>query len=289
MGLSSSHAATLPASPAPSRSRVSPWPWLARGLLFAWLGLLVVLPLGTLVVYALADGPGAFLEALGAPYAAEALVLTLWTAALTAVLNAVTGTATAWVLVRYRFPGRNLVSGLVDLPFAIPTLVAGLMIVFLFGPQTPLGTWLDTVGLPIAFAPLGIVLALQFITLPFVVRAVEPVLMDLDPAEEEAAATLGAGLLFTFWRVLLPPLLPAIAGGTLQGFARALAEFGSIVVVSGNIPGRTLTASVFIFGEVEAGRNEVATAVCLVLLVLALLLQPAARALNRLAGASHVE
>lgn len=289
MGLSSSHAAVLPASQAPSRRRVSHWSWLARGILFAWLGLLVVLPLGTLVVYALGDGPGAFLQALGAPCAAEALVLTLWTAALTAVLNAVTGTATAWVLVRYRFPGRSLFSGLVDLPFAIPTLVAGLMIVFLFGPQTPLGGWLDDIGLPVAFAPLGIVLSLQFITLPFVVRAVEPVLMDLNPAEEEAAATLGADLLFTFRRVLLPPLLPAIAGGTLQGFARALAEFGSIVVVSGNIPGRTLTAPVFIFGEVEAGRYEVATAVCLVLLVLALLLQPAVRALYRLAGASHVE
>lgn len=258
--------------------------WLARGCVAAWLGLLVVLPMGALVVCAVADGPRAFLEALGAPYATEALLLTLWTAATTATLNAVTGTATAWVLVRYRFPGRRLLSAMVDLPFAIPTLVAGLVVVLLFQPQAPLGGWLEGLGVPVAFAPLGIVLVLQFVTLPFVVRAVEPVLMSLDPAEEEAATTLGAGLIHTFLRVLLPPLLPAIAGGTLQAFARALAEFGSVVVVSGNIPGRTLTAPVFIFGEVEAGRTEVATAVSAVLLVIALLLQPAARALQRAGG-----
>lgn len=261
--------------------------WLARAAVFTWLGLLVVLPLATLAASALSGGPGEFLVSLGVPYAAEALVLTLWTAALTSGIGAVTGTATAWVLVRYRFPGRALLSALVDLPFAIPTLVTGLMVVYLFRSQTVLGAWMDGHGLPVAFAPAGIVLVLQFITLPFVVRAVEPVLAGIDPAEEEAASTLGASPARTFLRVLLPPLLPAIAGGTLQGFARALAEFGSIVVVSGNIPGRTLTAPIFIFGEVEAGRTSVATAVSLVLLVLALLLQPAVRGLYRAAGAAR--
>jgi len=189
------------------------------------------------------------------------------------------------VLVRYRFPGRSFLSMLVDMPLAIPTLVAGLMIVNLFGPHTAFGAWLKGLGLPVAFAPLGILLALLFINLPFVVRSVEPVLMDLDPAEEEAAAILGARTWTTLRRVLLPPLAPAIAGGTLQGFARALAEFGSIVVVSGNIPGKTLTAPVFIYGEVDAGRPDVAAALSLVLLAIAIGIQPVVRWLNRVAGA----
>ncbi|MBN1334389.1 MAG: sulfate ABC transporter permease subunit [Deltaproteobacteria bacterium] len=259
-----------------------------RGLFASWLSLLVALPLAVLAWHGLEGGPSGVLAALELPYAWEALQLTLWTSAVTAILNAVMGTATAWVLVRYRFWGRSLLSMLVDLPLAIPTLVAGLMIVNLFGPQTPLGAWCKGLGFPVAFAVPGIVLALLFINLPFVVRSVEPVLMDLDPAEEEAAVILGARTWTTLRRVLLPPLAPAIAGGTLQGFARALAEFGSIVVVSGNIPGRTLTSPVFIFGEVEAGRTEAAAAVSVVLLAIAIGLQPAVRWLNRLAGARHV-
>lgn len=261
---------------------------IAQLVLALWLLFLVVLPLSTLVGHSFSRGIPSFLEGLNAPYAVNALVLTLWTAALTASINAITGTATAWVLVRYKFPGRSLISALVDLPFAIPTLVTGLMIVFLFGPKSPIGTLLLDLGIPVVFAPIGILIALQFITLPFVVRAIEPVLMDINPAEEEAAATLGAGLFFTFRKVILPPIIPAIAGGTLQGFARALAEFGSLVVVSGNIPGKTLTAPVFIFGEVESGRIDVATSVCLVLLILALLLQPAVQALYKIAGTKNV-
>ena len=161
------------------------------------------------------------------------------------------------------------------------------MLVLLFGPRQPLGIWVDNQGLQILFAWPAIVLALLFITVPFVVRAVEPVLMELDPAEEEAAHTLGAGNWMIFVRVILPALTPSIAYGTLQCFARAIAEFGSLVVVSGNIPFRTLTAPVLIFGEVESGRTTAAAAVSLVLLLLALLLSSSTRALRNFRTIRH--
>lgn len=248
------------------------------------MGALVVLPLVALLQHGLAGGIGGVWAALTAPVALAALWLTLWTAALMALLNAVMGTATAWVLVRYRFPGRGLLSALVDLPFAIPTLVTGIMLVVLFGPQSALGAWLGVRGVPVAFAAPSIILALLFITMPFVVRAVEPVLLEQDPAEEEAAYTLGAGALTVFRRVLLPPIAPAILSGTIRSYARALGEFGSIVVVSGNIPLQTLTAPVYLFGEIESGRADVAAAVSVVLLAVALSLTFAARGIERLAG-----
>ncbi len=248
------------------------------------MGALVVLPLVALLHHGLAAGISGIWAALTAPVALAAIWLTLWTAALMALVNAVTGTATAWVLVRYEFPGRGLLSALVDLPFAIPTLVTGIMLVVLFGPQSGLGAWLGTRGVPIAFAAPSIILALLFITMPFVVRAVEPVLLEQDPAEEEAAYTLGAGAFTVFRRVLLPPIAPAILSGTIRSYARALGEFGSIVVVSGNIPYQTLTAPVFLFGEIESGRADVAAAVSVALLAVALGLTFAARGIERLAG-----
>jgi sulfate transport system permease protein len=183
--------------------------------------------------------------------------------------------------VRHPFPGSRFLATIVDLPFAIPTLVAGIMLVTLFGPQTALGAWMGRHGMQIVFANPGIILALLFITMPLVVRAVEPVLQELDPAEEEAAFTLGAGSWTTFFRVVLPPILPAIASGTIQCFARAVAEFGSVVVVSGNIPARTLTAPVYIFGEVEGDRPEIAAAVSIVLLLIAIGLLFSTRWLQR--------
>jgi sulfate transport system permease protein len=251
---------------------------------FAYVGFLIALPLAALLSRGLGEGLAAVWRAAMAPAAADALLLTLTTAALMAVVNAVMGTATAWVLVRYEFPGRALLSGLVDLPFAIPTLVTGVMLVLLFGPQAAVGGWLAERGLPVAFAAPSIVLALLFITVPFVVRAVEPVLMEQDPAEEEAARTLGAGTFTVFRRILLPPILPAVISGTIRSYARALGEFGSIVVVSGNIPYQTLTAPIFVFGEIESGRSETAAAVSVVLLAVALSLTFGARALDRLAG-----
>jgi sulfate transport system permease protein len=252
-----------------------------------YLGGLVLLPLAALAWNGLAEGPGGILRAIGAPTARAALWLTLWTAAVMAVVNAFMGLFTAWVLVRYRFWGRRFLSSLVDLPIAIPTLVAGMMIVVLLGPQSALGGWVSRRGLPVVFATPSIILALLFINLPMVVRAVEPVLRERDPAEEEAARTLGASDARIFFQILLPPLFPAILTGTLQSFARALAEFGSIVVVSGNIPLRTMTAPVFIFGEVESGAPGTAAAVSLVLLLLATLLLLAVRGLQRLLAAHH--
>jgi sulfate transport system permease protein len=167
-------------------------------------------------------------------------------AAITAVVNGVFGTLLAYVLVRIPFPGRSLVSTIVDVPFAVPTLVAGVMLVALYGPNSVVGGWFDDHGIHVIFARPGILLALLFVTLPLVVRSVQPVLLELDLAEEEAASVLGAGGWTTFRRVVFPALRPAIAAGALLAFARSLGEFGAIVFVSGNIPNETLTAPVLI-------------------------------------------
>lgn len=279
--------AALRRAPADGR-RAPPWgDWGLRAGVAGYLGLLVALPVLVLIWRGLADGPAAFWAAVSAPGAVSALVLSLWTSALAAAVNAVAGTAIAWALVRWDIPGRRLLAALVDLPLAIPTLVAGILIIALFGPQTALGAWFVHHDWPVAFARPGIVLALLFVTLPFVVRAVEPVLAELDPAEEEAALTLGAGRLLTFVRVLLPPVLPAIAAGAVQTFARSVAEFGSLATVSGNIPHKTLVAPVYILGEVEAGNPGGAAAVSIVLLALALVLQPLAGWLARRGGGTR--
>lgn len=250
-----------------------------------YVALLVAVPLLVLVQVGLADGVGAFVERLATPTARSALWLTVWSAALVGVLNTVLGTATAWVLVRYRFPGRGLISALVDLPLAIPTLVAGVMLAVLYGPTSLAGESLEQIGLTVAFAPPGIVLALAFVTLPFVVRAVEPVLAEIDPAEEEAAIVLGAGPIRTFRTVFLPAILPVALSGGIRSLGRALGEFGSIVVIAGNVPGETLTAPVFVFGEIESGAAPAAAAVSIALLALALALHGAAWAVEQRTGA----
>lgn len=254
----------------PQRAR---WPsggGLVRGLAMIYLLMLLVLPLAVLIVDGLADGPQALLRAIWQPAARHALWLTLWTAALMALINAVMGTLTAYVLVRYHFPGKALVNAVVDLPFAIPTLVTGVMLATLYGPQSALGGWLaQRLGWQIIYAPSGIVLALLFVSLPFVVRTVQPVLEALEREEEEAAATLGAGAWTSFRRVVLPKLWLPITGGALLSFARAVGEFGAIVIVAGNIPLRTQTAAVYVFGEVESANRRGASAVSLVLVALA--------------------
>jgi sulfate transport system permease protein len=265
--------------------RRGPGGLVLRGVVAIYVGLLVVLPLAALVFKGASVGLSGIVHSLMAPTARASLWLTLWTAAVMSVINALMGTFTAWLLVRHTFWGRRFLSSLVDLPMAIPTLVAGMMIVVLLGPQSRLGGLFAAHGFDIVFATPGIVLALLFINLPMVVRAVEPVLRELDPAEEEAARTLGAGDVRIFFQILLPPLWPAVATGTLQSFARALAEFGSMVVVSGNIPLRTLTIPVYIFGEVESGAPETAAAVSLVLLFLAAVLLLAVRGLQHFLAA----
>lgn len=247
-----------------------------RTVVVAWMVILVVVPISGLVLRALASGPAAFWGYVVDPVALAALRLTFGTAALAATINAVGGTLIAWVLVRGKHPA---LSALVDIPFAVPTLVTGVVLVALFGPQAWLGQVLIAVDTPIVFARPGIVLAMLFISLPLVVRTVEPVLSELDPAEEDAAETLGASRWQVFRHVLWPAMLPAVAAAWVQTFARCIAEFGSIAALSGNIPRETLVASVYILGELEAGHADAAAAISVVLLVLSLGLQPAASAL----------
>lgn len=251
---------------APRRSRPLPWGrYGLRATAILYLGLFILIPVAVIARRGLAGGAVEMGRALVHPVARSALLLTLETAAVMAAINAVMGTLVAYVLVRYRFPGKKLLGLLIDLPFSIPTLVAGLMIVALFGPDAPLGRALAGAKIQVLYAPPAIVLALLFVTLPITVRAVEPVLAELDVAEEEAARTLGASDVYTFRKVVLPAISPAIVTGTLLGFARALGEFGSIVVVAGNLPRRSLTASVLVFGEIESGDTERAAAMSLVL------------------------
>ncbi len=218
-----------------------------RGAAIVYLGGMIFLPVAALLTKGFSDGLGSLTHALQAPGGMAAVRLTLITATITALINAVMGTLLAWVLVRYRFPGRTILSTVVDLPIAIPTLVTGVMLVAIYGPSSPIGGFLDTLGIQVIFAPLGVELALLVVTLPFVLRTVQPVLLELDPAEEEASITLGANGWTTFRKVVLPTIRPAIAAGALLSFARACGEFGSIVLVSGNIVNKTLTAPVYIF------------------------------------------
>ena len=220
--------------------------WSLRGAALLYLGLFILLPVAAILQRGFGTGLGNLSGALSSLGAWNAIRLTLIMAVLTAVINGCFGTLLAYVLVRFKFPGRSLLSTVVDLPFAIPTLVAGVMLVALYGPSSVVGGWLERHGVHIVFAPPGILLALLFVTLPLVVRSVQPVLLELDPAEEEAARVLGAGRWTTFRQVVFPALRPAITAGSLQALARALGEFGAIVIVSGNIPNKTLTAPVLI-------------------------------------------
>ncbi|HVI36718.1 MAG TPA: ABC transporter permease subunit, partial [Gaiellales bacterium] len=198
-----------------------------------------------------------------APDARSALVLTVGAAVLVTALNTVMGTVLAWVLVRDDFPGRSVVDALVDLPIVLPTIVAGLVLVELYGPSSP-------VHLNLAYTRAGVALALLFTTLPFVVRTVQPVLAELDRDAEQAAASLGARPSVVLRRIILPALLPAMLAGAALAFTRAIAEFGATVLISGNIPGSTQVASVQIFGQIESDNTAGAAAVSTVLLLIAL-------------------
>jgi sulfate transport system permease protein len=232
--------------------------------------MMLIIPLLVIFQDGLSQGLGGLWEAITQPVAWAALMLTLRTAAIMVAINTIMGTLTAYVLVRYDFPGKSLLNALVDLPLAIPTLVTGVMLVILYGPQQALGGWLErTLGWRIIFASPGIVLALLFVTFPFVVRAVQPVLLSLDRAVEDAAATLGAGPWTIFRRVTLPPLVLPLTSGALLSFARAVGEFGAIIIVAGNIPLRSQTAAVYVWGEVESENRFGASAVSVALLAIA--------------------
>jgi sulfate transport system permease protein len=241
-----------------------PWGSAASGgAAVAWLTLIVLLPLAAVAVKSLADGPSAFWDAISSHRAVASLELTFVASAVVAAIDAVMGTLIAWVLVRDDFRGRSVVNALVDLPFALPTIVAGLTLLALYGPTGP-------APFDVGFTRAGILMALLFVTVPFVVRAVQPVLLALDPEVEEAAASLGAGGWTTFRRVILPALRPAILSGTGLAFGRALGEFGAIVLISGNIPFKTELASVFIYGQLEEGTTSGAAAVSIVLVLASL-------------------
>jgi sulfate/thiosulfate transport system permease protein len=261
--------------------------YLIRGTTLAYLAVMVVLPLVALGVETAQSGASAFWAALINPFAWHALKLTLLTALAMVVVNAVTGTATAWVLVRYPFPGKGFVNALIDLPFAVPTVVTGLMLVALYGPSSALGAVLGRYGLDVIYRAPGIVLALMFVTYPFVIRTVQPVLLEMDRAEEEAAATLGADAWTTFRRVTLPTLWPAIVTGSALSFSRALGEFGSVVMVAGNRPLATKTAPMYVFGEVESGNRHGALVVSAVLLACSLGILIALNRLQRREGLGH--
>jgi sulfate/thiosulfate transport system permease protein len=228
-----------------------------------YLSVMVLVPLAAVALRAGHGGAAGFWKAVTNPAAVASLRLTVAASLVVVAVNAVTGTLVAWVLVRDDFRGKSMVNAIIDLPFALPTIVAGLVLLELYGPRSP-------IGVDVAYTRAGVVLALLFVTLPFVVRAVQPVLEELDLEQEEAAASLGAGAVVVFRRVVLPSLLPAILAGVSLGFARAIGEFGATVLISGNIPYRTEVAAVHIFGQIESGDLDGAAAVSMVLLLVSL-------------------
>jgi sulfate transport system permease protein len=242
------------------RTRVRRSTWLGVGLVMLYLSVIVLIPLAAVVWHAAELGPAALWRVVSAPDTRAALGLSLTASLAVAVVNVVLGTVVAWVLVRDEVPGKGVVNALIDLPFALPTIVAGLTLLALYGPKGPF-------GVNLAYTRGAVLLALLFVTLPFVVRSVQPVLMELERDAEEAASSLGAGGLTVFRRVILPSLVPAIVSGAGLSFARAIGEFGSVVLISGNIPFKTQVAPVRIFALVESGDSAGAAAVSVVLLL----------------------
>ncbi|WP_020523969.1 sulfate ABC transporter permease subunit CysT [Catelliglobosispora koreensis] len=234
---------------------------LGLGIAMMWFSLLVLIPLAAVVVTGTSGGWSGFWDAVTNEQTAAAIRLTVGTAFLVTVVNVIMGTLIAWVLVRDRFPGQRALEVLIDIPFALPTIVAGLVLLSLYGPNSPL-------GINIANARPAVFLAFLFVTLPFVVRTVQPVLAELDKEAEEAAMSLGASKFTVFRRIILPSLTPAIAAGAALSFARGVSEYGSLVLLSGNLPMRTEVTSVRILSSIENDNVDSAAAVATVLLVI---------------------
>ncbi|MEP7333590.1 MAG: sulfate ABC transporter permease subunit CysT [Terracoccus sp.] len=265
-GVTSSDGVSAPSpSPATARRLALGRPrHLGVGVVTLWLSVIVLLPLAALTVASLGNGVSGFWEAVTAPAALASLRITVLVSAVVAVVNAIMGTLIAWVLVRDDFRGKRVVDALIDLPFALPTIVASIVLLSLYGPNSPVGVHLSATRW-------GVIVALAFVTLPFVVRSVQPVLIEADREVEEAAASLGATGWTTFRRIVLPTLLPAVIGGTGLAFARAIGEYGSVVLIGGNIPRETQVASQYIQQQVEIDRPEAAAAVSVALLAIAFL------------------
>lgn len=239
---------------------------LSMGITMGYLGLVVLVPLATVPVAASGIGWDELVKVATAPRTLAAFRLSITTAFVAALINAVMGSLVAWSLVRYRFPGRRLIDALVDLPFALPTAVAGIALTTLYSRAGWIGAPLESLGVKVAYTPVGIVVALVFVGLPFVVRSVQPVLRDLRPEIEEAAASLGAGRWQTVTRVVLPQLMPAIVTGATLSFARGLGEYGSVIFIAGNIPLRSEITPLLIMIRLEEFDYEAATAIALVFL-----------------------
>jgi sulfate transport system permease protein len=237
---------------------------LTRGVVITWLSVIVLIPLAAVVLRSTEDGMSAFWTAISEPEAVSAIKLTVVTSLIIVVVNAVFGTLLAWVLVRDEFRGKRFVNSIIDLPFALPTIVAGLTLLALYGQDSPL-------GINITYTKVAVGVALLFVTLPFVVRAVQPVLIELDEEMEEAAASLGATNTRIFRSIVLPNLTPAFIAGCALAFARAIGEFGSLVLITGNIPFDTQVASVYIFGRIESDNTTAAAAVAVLLLFISVL------------------
>jgi sulfate transport system permease protein len=257
------HAANRPASPRAGIRLPGVGAGLGRGLVVLYLSVLVLLPLAALTDQSLSHGLGTFWTQVTSPQAVRSLKLTLGASLIVVLINAVFGTIIAWLLVRDQFPGKAVVNAVIDLPFALPTIVASLILIELWGSKSP-------IGINIALTQTAVVVALLFVTLPFVVRAVQPLLIEMDREMEEAAASLGAGGLTIFRRVIFPNLLPGIGAGVALAFARALGEYGSVLLFAGGLP-NTQVSSVFIRQQIESGNDTGAAAVSVVLLGASLL------------------
>lgn len=254
------------------------------GLLY--IGLMILVPLLVILQDGLRQGFSELIHQVTLPIARHAILLTLWTSALMTLINALMGLATAYALVRFDFPGKRLLNAVIDLPLSIPTLVTGVMLVMLYGPQEAIGRFLlEKFNLQIIFATPGIVLSLLFISFPFVVRNIQPVLQDLDQTQEQAAATLWANSWMIFRKVVLPALVPPMLSGALLSFSRAVGEFGAVVIVAGNIPLKTQTGAVYVLGAVESENRLGASAVSLVLIGIAFLVLAAANLIHKRWGA----
>jgi sulfate/thiosulfate transport system permease protein len=269
--------------------RLLPGFGLTLGYSMLYLSLLVLIPLTAVFIRSLSSGWEHFYDAVTAPRVLASLRLSFGASLVAAAINTVFGLIVAWVLVRYRFPGKRLVDAMVDLPFALPTAVAGIALTSLYAPNGWLGRWLAPYGIHVAFTSLGIVVALTFIGLPFVVRTLQPVLEDLDREVEQAAATLGASGLQTFSRVLMPALWPALLTGFALAFARAVGEYGSVIFIAGNMPNRTEIAPLLIVTKLEQYDFAGAAAVAVVMLVLSFAIMLGINALQNWAANRHGE
>jgi sulfate/thiosulfate transport system permease protein len=249
------------------RRSVIPGFGLSMGFTVTYLSLLILIPLAGVFIRAAGLTWEQFWAVTTSPQVIASYRVTFGVSLAAAVVNGFFGVLVAWVLVRYRFPGRKLLDGMVDLPFALPTAVAGIALTALYAPTGWLGQWFYPLGIETAYSRIGIFIALTFIGIPFVVRTVQPVLEDLDPEVEEAAASLGAGRGKTFFRIVLPVLLPAILTGFSLSFARAVGEYGSVIFISGNMPMRTEITPLIIVKYLEQYQYAEATAVAAVMLI----------------------